>query len=263
MKRLLGLLLIAAVTLASAQDVTLKYKFTKGSVLRYKEAVTQSSQSEAMPGGQQLRMTRYTRMTVENTTADGKGTVVTSTDSSSTLMNDKPFSNPQVAAMEKYAYRLTIDATGKVLDAVVSEEPKDDAAKKLTTARAAQFKNESGFPAKALKVGETWDNSSTVNQDMQMGKMTVTTKTTMTYTGMEKVDGVDAAVIAVAGTISGEIGAGMGVISGRVIGKRYFAVKEGYELKVTADVEQSFDIQTPQGSMVVNQKMTQLKEKMK
>lgn len=263
MKRLLGVLLATAITIASAQEITLSYKYAKGDVYRYKEVITQSSAAEGMPaGGQMLKITRHSKSVVE--AADkGTATLLQSTDSSTALMNDKPFSNPQMAGMEKMAFRVTVDATGKVLSAVPAEEQKDDAGKKIAAARAAQLKNDTGFPVKAVKAGESWNNETVQNQDTQMGKLTITTKSTTTYNGMETLNGLEVAVLSVTGTLSGEIGAGMGVITGKITGKRYFAVKEGYEVKMTAEVDQNMDIQTPQGNMMVQQKMTQQKERIK
>jgi hypothetical protein len=164
---------------------------------------------------------------------------------------------------EKISFKLKMDKYGKVLDAGPAEEPKDAVAKQLADAMGLQFKNSPGLPARKVKVGEAWDDVMTNNQPTPSGVLTITIKTKTTFEKVDKIDGVDVAVLQVTGTLSGELGAGMGTITGAVKGTRYFAYKSGFEFKSVIDTDQTMDIQTPQGNMMMQTKMHQEKERMK
>ncbi len=262
MYRLVVLLLVLAVGV-SAQEVSLIYKYKKGETVRTKELMTQSMTSEAMGGGQTVKSTRYTKMVVNSVGADGTVEVVRSTDSSSMTLNDKPFNNPQASMSEKVAFKLKFDQYGKVLDASPVEPPTDAVGKQMTDAMAQQFKNSPGLPAKKVKIGDSWNDEMTNNQPTPSGTLTTTIKLTTTFDKLDKVNGTDVAVLKVTGTISGELGAGMGTITGTVSGSRHFAYKIGQELQSVMEMDQTMDITTPQGNMTMQTKMKQERERIK
>lgn len=262
MQRLLALILIVVVG-ASAQEVSLTYRFKKGETIRTRELTTQVVTSEAMGGTQTIKNTRYSKMVVGNVSAEGTAEVVRSTDSSSMTRNDQPFSSPQASASEKVAFKLTIDKYGKVVDASPVEAPTDAISQQMTAAMAQQFKNSPGFPAKKLKAGDSWNDEMTNNQPTPSGTLTTTIKLTTTLEKFDKLNGTDVAVMKVSGTVNGELGAGMGTITGTVTGSRHFAYKLGYELQSLTEMDQTMDIATPQGNMVMETKLRQEKERMK
>jgi hypothetical protein len=262
MQRIITLLLVLAVG-ASAQEVGLSYKYKKGETIRMKELTTQAVSAEAMGGTQVIRNTRYTKMVVGAVTADGTAEVIRSTDSSAMTRNDQPFSNAQASASEKVAFKLTLDKYGKVLDAAPVEAPTEAVAKQMTDAMAQQFKNSPAFPAKKLKIGDSWNDEMTNNQATPSGTLTTTIKMTTTLEKLDKLNGTDVAVLKVSGSISGELGAGMGTITGSVTGSRYFAYKLGHELQSVTEMNQTMDITTPQGNMVMETKLKQERERIK
>ena len=178
-------------------------------------------------------------------------------------LNDKPFTNPQASMTEKVPFRLTMDQYGKVLEAVPVQEPTDAIGKQMTEAMSAQFKNSPGMPGRSVKVGETWDDQMVTNQPTQGGMLTITVKLKTKLEKLTKQGDVDVAILQVNGTLSGELGAGMGTITGTVAGSRTFAYKAGYELGSSIDTDQTMDIQTPQGNMMMQTKMKQVRERIK
>jgi hypothetical protein len=264
MHRTLALLLVLFVVGASAQEVTLRYTFKKGETIRTKESMTQTVSSEAMPGGGQVvKSTRYTSLKVNGIGADGTADVVRSTDSSTMLLNDKPFTNPQATMAEKIAFKIKIDRSGKIIEAAPVEAPTDPMGKQMTDGMASGFKNAPGLPGKPVKVGDTWDDEMTTNQPTQSGMLTIHMKMKTKLEKLSTQDGIDVAILQVTGTLSGELGAGMGTISGTISGSRNFAYKAGYELGSTLNTDQTMDITTPQGNMMMTTKMKQVKERMK
>lgn len=262
MQRILVLLLVLAVG-ASAQEVSLSYKYKKGETIRTKELTTQAVTAEAMGGTQVIKNTRYTKMVVGAVTADGTAEVVRSTDSSAMTRNDQPFTSPQASASEKVAFKLTLDKYGKVLEAVPVEAPTDAVGKQMTDAMSQQFKNSPAFPAKKLKIGDSWNDEMTNNQPTPSGTLTTTIKLTTTLEKFDKLNGIDVAVLKVSGSITGELGAGMGTITGTVNGVRQFAHKLGHELQSVTEMNQTMDIATPQGNMVMETKLKQERERLK
>jgi hypothetical protein len=262
MKRLIALLIVLAVG-ASAQTVSLTYKFKKGETVRTKELMTQAMTSEAMGGGQTVKNVRYTKMVVKDIAADGIVTVVRSTDSSTMTLNDKPFNNPQASKSEKVAFQLKIDPYGKITDAAPVEPPTDAVGKQMTDAMAEQFKSSPGLPSHPVKIGESWNDEMTNNQPTPSGTLTTTIKLTTTFEKLDKLKGTDVAVLKITGTITGELGAGMGTITGTVTGSRHFAHKLGQELQSVMEMDQTMDITTPQGNMTMQTKMKQERERIK
>jgi hypothetical protein len=262
MQRILALLLVLAVA-APAQEVGLSYTFKKGETVRTKELTTNVISAEAMGGTQVIKNTRYTKTVVGAVTADGTADVVRSTDSSAMTRNDQPFVSPQASASEKIAYKLKIDRSGKVLEAEPVEAPTDAMGKQLTDAMTQQFKSSPGLPTKKLKVGESWNDEVTNNQPTPNGTLTTTIKLTTTLEKLEKRNGIDVALLKISGTISGELGAGMGTITGTVTGGRTFAYKQGYEVQSVMEMNQTMDIATPQGNMVMETKLKQERERIK
>jgi len=178
-------------------------------------------------------------------------------------LNDKPFTNPQASMAEKVAFRIKMDRSGKVLEATPVEAPTDPMGQQMTDAMAAGFKNAPGLPAKSVKVGETWNDEMVTNQPTQSGMLTINMKMKTKLEKLTKQDGIDVAILQVTGTLSGELGAGMGTITGSVTGTRTFAYKAGYELGSVLDTDQTMDITTPQGNMMMQTKLKQVKERMK
>lgn len=262
MQRILALLLTLALG-ASAQEVALSYRYKQGETVRTKELTTNVVTSEAMGGTQVIKNTRYTKMVFGTVSADGTAEVVRSTDSSSMTRNDQPFVSQQASASEKIAFKLTIDRTGKVIDAAPVEPPTDAMSKQLTDAMAQQFKGNPGLPTKKVKVGESWNDEVTNNQPTPSGTLTTTIKMTTTLDKLDKLNGTDVAVLKISGSLSGELGAGMGTITGTVSGVRHFAYKLGHELKSVLEMSQTMDIATPQGNMVMETKLKQERERTK
>ncbi len=256
MKRATVLLLALAFSAATAQEVTLSFKFKKDESIRYKETIDQQMTAEGMPGGgQNVKNIRYTKMFIKSVEDDGTAEVIRSTDSSTTFMNDKPFANPQAAKLEGMQFRMKMTKAGKVLEVGPVSEPADDMTKRLASSMVEQYKQNPGLPDKLVKVGDTWDDEMNTNQDTPSGRLTMKVKTTTKLAGFEN----GLAVLDVSGTLSGELGAGMGVISGTVKGKRWFAQKEGRESRSEMTMDQNMDMQTQQGNMVMQIKMVQTK----
>jgi len=163
----------------------------------------------------------------------------------------------RMSKMDGIVLKVTMAKNGKILDAVPAEEVKDEQTKKMVDMMSGQYKQSPTLPGKVVDVGETWNDEITNNTDTPMGKLTITMKMTTKFSGVEELDGVEVAVLDVAGTMSGELGAGMGVITGTIKGKRYFAHREGRERKMELVIDQNMDMQTPQGNMMMQTKMQQ------
>jgi len=251
-------LLALAATTVSAQKADLTVKFKKGEKYSYREENTQTVTAEGMPGGGQkatsLRLVSYAVKSVDK---QGTAVLLRSVDSSSTMVDEKPMTDSRMSKMDGIVLKVTMAKNGKILDAVPAEEVKDEQTKKMVDMMSGQYKQSPTLPGKVVDVGETWNDEITNNTDTPMGKLTITMKMTTKFSGVEELDGVEVAVLDVAGTMSGELGAGMGVITGTIKGKRYFAHREGRERKMELVIDQNMDMQTPQGNMMMQTKMQQ------
>ena len=243
-----------------AQDVKLEYKFKVGDVDRYKETTLNNMTSDMIPGGQKVSSEMYVTQKVDKVNPDGSAELLRTIDSVVTMMNDQPMPSQQVKPLIGIPLRVTIQKNGKVLDVKPVNAATDEALNKMIDAMQKQLMVQPGFPSRALKMKETWKDSSKISQETPMGTMVTDMKTTTTLIGFDKILGYDVAVLKVSVEVAGELGVGMGYINGTGRGNSFFSDVAGKEIRSFVDMEQNMDLSTPQGSTTVNMKISQKKE---
>ncbi|HEY6951205.1 MAG TPA: hypothetical protein VI758_02290, partial [Bacteroidota bacterium] len=161
------------VATASAQDVRLAYKFTVGEVNRYKETTQNEITSDMMPGGgQKVFNEMYTTQKTVKLNTDGSAELIHTIDSVNTTVNGQVYDNPQTKGLIGLPMRITVAATGKVLDVQPVNDSVDAATKQAVDVLRKQLMAQTGYPPRTVRINESWDDSINVSQETQMGALT-------------------------------------------------------------------------------------------
>jgi hypothetical protein len=248
-----------------SQDIRLEYKFKLGEIDRYKESTSSSMTGEGLPGGTRKSVTEmFVSQMTDKINPDGSAEIIRTIDSATTTLDEKPIPNPpQTKALIGLPMKVILTKYGKVLDVSAGKDITDELTKQIVEGSRKQLLASSGFPSKALKLKESWKDSAKVSMETQNGLMTTELKTTTSLIGFDKVLGYDVAVLKVAMEITGELGAGMGYIKGTGRGNTFFSDITGKEIRRFIDMDQTVDMNTPQGSMTLTIKASQKKELIK
>ena len=254
------LLSLAAMVLVG-QETKLEYKFKLGDVM-HRRAVTQNTiTAEMIPGGSQTsEMTMYSTETIDSVLADGSGRVYLVVDSVTTTVNGKPMaSNPQ-GNLAGAKFRIVKSKLGKTVDVETVGEL-SPAMKMAAESYKQNLTTSPGYPDKAVKPGDAWDQEIPMTQRTMGGEMKMTLKLHFVFSGMEQQLGYDCAALKVTGTIKGE--GAQAKFDGTLKGTRYFATKQGMEVKGLMDTDMNIEADTPQGPQTMVNKTTQKSELVK
>jgi len=245
----------------SAQEVRLQYKFKTGDVSRYKETTENDMTSDMMPaGGQKVFNEMYSTQRVEKVNNDGSAEVVQTIDSVNTLLNDQPFNNPQTTALVGLPVRITVAATGKMLDIRPISDSASESEKAAVEILRKQLATQPSYPATALALNVPWEDSVTFSQATQMGSITSNIRYSTKLVGEDTVASNDVKVLERSVTIAGEIGDGAGTLKGSGRGNIYFSDVLGKEIMSTMLLDESIAMDTPQGPFSMAMKVSTKKE---
>ena len=205
----------------------------------------------------------YTTQKVVKVNADASAEVIQTIDSVNTLLNGQPFSNPQTSTLVGVPVRVSIAATGKVLDAQPITDTVAASVKQSVGFMRKQLMTQASFPATAVKLNQTWHDSSTYSQPSQMGTITSTIIFSTKLTGSDKIEDTDVKVLERTMEMSGQISEGGGTLKGSGKGNVYFSETLGKDLKSNLEMTQTMDMVTPQGPFAMNMKISTKKELLK
>lgn len=246
------------------QDVRLQYKFKAGDVNRYKETTQNDMTSAMMPaGGQKVFNEMYTTQIVDKVHPDGSAEVIQTIDSVNTLLNGQPFSNPQTSALVGLPVRITMAATGKMLDVQPASDTADAAMQKAVEILRQQLMNQPSYPAGTLTMNVPWLDSASFSQTTQMGLITSNIKYTTKFTGVDTIAGTNVKLLERTVDINGDIGDNAGALKGTGKGNIYFSDILGKEFMSTMTLDESIDMVTPQGPFSMAMKISTKRELLK
>jgi hypothetical protein len=251
-------------TVLNAQEVRLAYKFKMGDVNRYKETTQNDMSSDMMPaGGQKVFNEMYTTQKVDKVNTDGSAEVIQTVDSVNTLLNGQPFSNPQTMVLVGLPVRVSVAATGKVLDARPMSDTADATVSQAVGILRQQLMTQASYPATAVKSNDLWWDSATYSQATQMGTITSTIRYSTKLIGSDTVLNTDVRVLERTMDVSGELGDGAGSLKGSGKGNIYFSDVLGKEIMSTMAIEQTMDMVTAQGPFNMSMKISTKRELLK
>jgi hypothetical protein len=279
--------LLAASTLAarpaSAQKVTLRWKYQQGMELVYRITNHQESYV-SMGGGSTTDQTQTVRWRVTDVAPNGDATISMTTervqidiqgmagnvkyDSES---GEEP-TDPQakmIAALANLSYTMVVGPDGSVKSIQGMDKLRESLLAALSPEQVAMMQQIGGemfseeslsrmaqqnvqvFPADAVGPGDTWDRSFTMSVPM-LGSMT--TNTTFTLTGTEQRDGRTIAKIESTGTLTMGNDLGDTKISGGI----EFDIDRGIALSssTTTSMQMNVGAAGQQISMTMNQSLT-------
>ena len=243
------------------QEVHLQYKFKSGDINRYKETTENDMSSDMMPaGGQKVFNETYSTQKVEKVNADGSAVVIQTIDSVNTIVNDQPFSNPQTTALIGLPVRITVAATGKMLEIQPADDSADTSAKEAVEILRKQLSTQPSYPTATLTKNVPWEDSATFSQTTQLGLITSHIKYFTELVGVDTISNTDVKVLQRTVSIAGEIGDGAGTLKGSGKGNIYFSDVLGKEIVSTMNMEESIDVVTPQGPFSMAMKISTKRE---
>jgi len=251
-------------TVLSAQEVRLEYKFRIGEVNRYKETTQNDITSDMMTtGGQKVFNEIYTTQKVVEVNPDGSAEVIQTIDSVHTLFNGQPYSNPQTAILVGLPVRVTVTATGKILDAQSTGDTSDATAKDAVDVLRRQLMTQPSYPSTAITMNKPWDDSATFSQATQIGTITSNIRYSTTLTGSDRIRDTEVKVLERTVDVSGTISNDAGRLKGTGNGNIYFSDVLGKEIRSTLTIQQTMDMVTPQGSLKMDMKISTTRELLK
>jgi hypothetical protein len=257
------ILLVGTGTVYS-QNITLVYKFRMSEIDRYKESSRTVMSSETMPGGSQVFTNEtYTSQRVEKVNSDGSTELIRTVDSTNSTMNGMPFENPATKGALGFPLRVKVASTGKVLDVQSAKDSLDETATAVLEAFRGQLMSQPSYPQKPVNIDDGWLDSTRITQKTQMGVLTTLIKYSTTLTGSDTIAGVRVWVLKMSISLSGSIEGGAGTVDGTGEGTVYFSGDLGKEVKSILDINQSMNVNGPQGSMSMTMKTTTTRELMK
>lgn len=256
--------LVFVTTYLCAQEVRLQYKFKAGDISRYKETTQNDITSDMMPnGGQKVFNDMYTTLKVDTVIADGSAEIIQTIDSVNTLLNGQPFSNPQTQVLVGLPVKITMTATGKVLDAQPTGDTTNAAVKTAVGILRKQLMTQPSYPATILTLNVPWIDSTTFTQETQMGPITTNIKYLTKFTGVDTISNIAVKVLERTVGVTGDIGDRAGTLKGAGRGNILFSDILGKEIKSTMTLDESMDMVTPQGPFSMAMKISTKRELLK
>jgi len=281
---LVQLLILSAPTLASAQEVLLKWKYEEGSQLVYRVVTQQEIQLPMGMGLQVINQTETSRWTVQSVTADGDATITVTTEHARMEANgpsgsqvydsdtDDAPTTPEArlaAGMLGLSYTMVVGADGTVKSV-------EDTEQLIETMRSSMppevigllgemlnedfFNNMAqqrtqGFPTEPLGINDGWEDSSSMTVPM-LG--TATRKFIFVLEGLEQRDGRTVALISstgemVLGDAAGGLLAGlMEIADTEITGSMAFDVDRGVILSSTTGSNMAITMSVGAQSMTMS-----------
>lgn len=247
-----------------AQDIKLSYKFKVGDVDRYRETSKTIMSAEMMPGGSQTFTNEtFSTQRIDKVNPDGSAVLIRTIDSTSSTMNGQPSENPRTKGAIGFPLRVKVSSTGKVLEVLSLRDSLDEAASAVLETFRSQLMSQPSLPTKSVRVNDSWQDSSKITQQTQMGSLTTEIKYSTTLKGSDTISAVAVLVLKLRVNLAGSISGGAGTINGTGEGDVYFSGELGKEIKSALDIDQTMDVNSPQGSMTMNMKTTTTRELLK
>lgn len=244
-----------------AQNIILKYKFTPGGLDRYKETSQMVMSSEMMPGGHQTFINEsYISQKTESVNADGVGMILRVIDSTNSTMNGQPFENPATRGALGFPLRVRVAPTGRVLDVESLKDNLDQAARAVLEAFRSQLVSQPSFPPGSVRLKDSWQDSSEVTQQTQMGTLATSIRYSTTLTGSDSVSGRLVWVLKTHIRLIGSIEGGVGSVDGTGDGYVYFSGDLGKEIRSSLEINQTLNVNSPQGAVSMTMKTTTTRE---
>ena len=217
--------------------------------------------AEMMPGGSQT-FTNETCSTqrIDKVNPDGSAELIRTIDSTNSTMNGQPFENPRASSAIGFPLRVKLSPTGKVFAVLSLKDSLDEAATMIFEAFRSQLMSQPGLPAKPVRMNESWQDSSRMTQQTQIGSLTTEIKYVTILKGTDTISAAPVLVLNMKMSLSGSISGGAGTINGTGDGVTYFSRDLGKEIRSVLNIDQTMDMNSPQGSMTMNMKTTTTKE---
>jgi hypothetical protein len=252
-------------TVPSAQSsVNLEYKMPANRALTYQITAEESQVLDIM--GQ---TTTTSTATVSHFTFKAKGMKekdlllgVTVDDISMSITGPQGDMSPDMSSVKGKSFDMVLSPLGNEVDVSGAEA--------ISYSLEGESRNlSSGFktffpdlPGKAVKIGDTWPSSASVEEKMTSMTIQIGLEYVHTLDGIEMIDGVECArvVSQVTGSINGS-GSQMGqdmTFAGTTKGKDiwYFAIKDGQYIKATSESTSEVSIDVPAAGMAIPMTMT-------
>jgi hypothetical protein len=251
-------LLSMAATLLVSQETKLEYKFKLGDVTHRRNVTQNTVTADMIPGGSQSsEVYMFSTESVDSLYQDGSASLIMTVDSVSTLVNGKSMAGNPQGNLTGLKFRVVKTKLGKT----ISAEPVGElspSAKMAADAFKQNLTSSPGYPDKAIKQGDSWDQEIPMTQRSMGGEVKMILKLHYTFTGTEQQLGYDCTVLKITGTIKGE--GSQAKFDGTLKGTMYFAVKEGTDVKRLMDTDMNIEADTPQGPQTMVNKSSQKTE---
>ncbi len=158
---------------------------------------------------------------------------------------------------------MTVAPTGKVLEVASVKDSLDQAAGAVLEAFRSQLISQPGFPSKPVHINDSWLDSSEVSQQTQMGTLSTSIRYSTTLTGSDSVSGKPVWVLKMHIHLAGSIEGGAGSVDGAGDGFVYFSGDSGKEIRSHLEINQTMNVNAPQGAMSMTMKTTTARELLK
>ncbi|MCI0617931.1 hypothetical protein L0244_33580 [bacterium] len=251
------------------QEYKLEHKFAKGEMARYKRTIHSQSLAKDLPGGKMERIVEYyTTRKVENVYPDGAADVIQTQDSVITRVNQERVPNPKEEALNGIPILIKTSKTGTYQEIRALKEVPSEAMLVFETMQH-NLQNKPGFPIKALKASEAWNNEIALLQNIpccgQNYDHTITQKSTSTLLGAENYLNMPCTKVLVSGTTAGtaQTCCFTYISSGKVQGTQLFDCQMGKEIKTTTNIDLVMNRTNSAGKMQFDVKTVATEELLK
>ncbi len=214
-----------------------------------------------MPGGSQtFTNDTYSSQKIQQVGSDGSAEMLRTIDSTISIMNGQPFRNPRTQGAIGFPLKVRVASTGKVMAVQSIKDSLDEAAKAVFEALRSQLMSQPSFPARPVGINDSWQDSTKITQQTQMGPLNTVIRYSTTLTGVDTVSGIKVWALKMNISLAGGIEGGSGAVQGSGSGYVYFSTDLGKEIRSTLNIDQTMDINSPQGSMTMTMKTTTTRE---
>ena len=195
-------ILVNAPQVLTAQEVLLRYKYTTGDSWKMKTS-TQIHQEGEYIRDVNLSIDEVTSYHTEKVYEDSSADIITNLETSEThYFNEKVKSARELLNGVSVLVRLA--ANGRVLEM----KPVEDVSSKkqeMIELTKKQLQLDEGFPTRALRIGEKWENKSAGSYDMGDQRIEQSLKISLKFIGFDKFAGVKCAIVTMNVEVKGTI----------------------------------------------------------
>lgn len=250
----LGFLCILTAVNTLAQDLKFEYKFKPGEIYKTKTTQKNKITGEVLRGRPfEVIVELFSSQRVTGVSEQGVIEMIEAQDSVYATMNGQAIEHPPVEKLNGIQYLRKKTKSGKCLEiSPLKELPAE--LKGSLDQQQQECKNEPGFPDRALKIGESWNEEKVFSYDLGVVKIDQTISVVNRFLGFDKRDGFDCAVFRQTATVNGAMNfeeGETGTITGTGRGTKFFATSIGQDLMRFMDAEVNREIETPKGKQAV------------